>query len=88
MTEQQLSGAALAFAWAAQQFDIPTATLRGHRDESPETTCPGASLYARLVSGDLEARIEDLAVAGPVNLQQICGPEASRAVADIEAGLR
>ena len=88
VTEAQLNGAALAFAWAAWQFGIPTETLRGHRDESHDTACPGASLYEHVASGDLKQRIEGLLAAGPVNLMDTCGPEASQAVVDIEAGLR
>ncbi|MEO3761599.1 peptidoglycan recognition family protein [Mycobacterium sp. B14F4] len=88
VTEQQLNGAAIAFAWAAQLFDIPTDTLAGHRDVSPDTSCPGANLYAHLASDDLKNRVDDLLAAGPVDLHTICGPEASTIVADIEAGLR
>lgn len=88
ITEEQLNGAALAFAWAAQRFDIPTSTLAGHRDASPDTSCPGANLYARLASGDLKKRVDGLLANGPVDLRTICGPDASAAVADIESGLR
>ena len=87
VSEDQLNGAALAFAWAAQQFGISTETLEGHRDASPDTSCPGASLYAHVTSGDLKSRVDGLLAAGPVDLQTICGPEASQMVADIEAGL-
>jgi hypothetical protein len=88
VTEAQLGGAALAFAWAAQRFGIQTDTLAGHRDASPDTTCPGADLYAHVTSGDLKNRVDGLLAAGPVDLHPICGPEASATVADIEAGLR
>lgn len=88
VSEEQLHGAAFAFAWAAQRFDIPTATLGGHRDASPDTACPGANLYAHVTSGDLKRRIDDLMAAGTVDLHTVCGPEASAVVADIEAGLR
>ena len=88
VTEEQLNGAALAFAWAADHFNIATDTLGGHRDASPDTSCPGANLYAHVTSGDLKRRVDDILIAGPVNLQTICGPEASATVADIEAGLR
>ena len=88
VTEDQLNGAALAFAWAAQQFNIPTDTLQGHRDASHDTACPGASLYAHVTSGDLKSRVDGLLAAGPVELQTICGPEATQMVADIAAGLR
>lgn len=86
VTEAQLNGAALAFAWAATRYGIPTATLQGHRDASHDTSCPGASLYEHVVSGDLRRRMDNLLAAGPVDLVTVCGPEANQAVADIEAG--
>ncbi|KUI48625.1 N-acetylmuramoyl-L-alanine amidase [Mycobacterium sp. GA-1199] len=88
ITEEQLHGAALAFAWGAQRFDIPTDTLAGHRDASHDTSCPGANLYAHVVDGDLTNRVDALLAAGTVDLRTICGTEASKAVADIESGLR
>lgn len=88
VTEAQLDGAALAFAWAAQRFDIVTDTLAGHRDVSSDTSCPGANLYSRLVSGDLRRRVDGLLLGGRVDLHPICGLEASAIVADIESGRR
>jgi hypothetical protein len=85
VSEAQLHGAAMAFAWAAQNFRIASDTLRGHRDLA-QTSCPGANLYAHLSSGDLKWRIDDLLTAGTVNLQRICGTEAAATVAAIEAG--
>jgi hypothetical protein len=85
VSEAQLHGAALAFAWAAQKFGIATSTLAGHRDLAA-TSCPGANLYAHLASGDLKRRIDDLMAAGGVNLQPFCGPDAAARVAAIEAG--
>ncbi|BBZ38141.1 N-acetylmuramoyl-L-alanine amidase [Mycobacterium conspicuum] len=85
VSEAQLHGAALAFAWAAQTFHVAASTLAGHRDLA-QTSCPGANLYAHLTSGDLKHRIEDLLAAGPVDLQRICGPDAAAKVAAIEAG--
>ena len=85
VTEAQLQGAALAFAWAAQEFDITTDTLAGHRDVAA-TSCPGANLHAHVSSGDLKRRIDDLLAAGAVDLQLVCGPDAAAIVADIEAG--
>jgi hypothetical protein len=83
--EAQIHGAALAFAWAAQNFGIATDTLAGHRDLA-QTSCPGANLYAHLASGDLKRRINDLLAAGSVDLQLFCGPDATTRVAAIEAG--
>lgn len=85
VSEAQLNGAALVFAWAAQRFNIPTDTLAGHRDVA-STACPGSDLYGHVTSGDLKRRVDDMVGAGPVNLREICGPEASERVTAIEAG--
>ncbi|GAA4542912.1 hypothetical protein GCM10023161_27440 [Mycobacterium paraffinicum] len=85
VSEAQLQGAARAFAWAAQNFRIVSATLAGHRDLA-QTSCPGANLYAHLSSGDLKRRIDDLLAAGGVDLQRFCGSDAAARVAAIEAG--
>ncbi|WP_174266828.1 peptidoglycan recognition protein family protein [Mycolicibacterium sediminis] len=86
VTEAQLDSAALAFAWAAQTYKISDDVVRGHRDFA-STACPGADLYARVQSGDLQGRIEKNIAAGTVDLRSVCGPEAKDAVAKIEAGL-
>nr|CRL69980.1 N-acetylmuramoyl-L-alanine amidase [Mycolicibacterium komanii] len=87
VTQAQLDGAALAFAWAASRWGIPTETLHGHRDESGDTACPGASLYQYVTSDDLRGRVDALLANGPVELVTLCGPEAQQRVAEIEAGL-
>jgi hypothetical protein len=86
VTDAQLQGAALACAWAAQNFAISSDTLAGHRDASHDTACPGTNLYAHVTSGELNRRIEGLLAAGPVNLRRVCGAEAAQTVAAIEAG--
>src|SRR5215212_3850137 len=86
ITEEQLNGAALAFAWAAEQYGIPAGRLAGHKDASGDTSCPGASLYARIP--DLTDRVGALLATPPVNLQKICGPEAGAIAAEIESGAR
>jgi hypothetical protein len=88
VTEAQLNGAAVAFAWSAQQYGIPTDTLAGHRDLSADTTCPGTDLYAHVTSGDLKDRVDRILAAGPVDLPIVCGPEADAMVAEIQAGSR
>ena len=88
VTKEQLDSSALVFAWAAQQFNIPTEKLGGHRDASSDTACPGANLYGQVTSGDLRGRVDAISAAGPVDLSIVCGPEADGIVADIEAGLR
>ena len=86
VNEMQLEGAAIAFAWAAQTWGITSSTLMGHRDVPAKTTCPGANLEAHISSGDLKRRVDDLLIAGPVELRPVCGPEADAIVAAIEAG--
>jgi N-acetylmuramoyl-L-alanine amidase len=85
VSEDQIQGAAVAFAWAVQNFRIATDTLAGHRDLA-QTSCPGTNLYAHLTSGDLKHRINDLLATGAVDLQLFCGPQATERVAAIEAG--
>src|ERR1700742_2149689 len=79
VSEAQIHGAALAFAWAAQNFGIGTATLSGHRALA-QTSGPGANLYAHLASGDLKHRVDDLLTTGGVDLQLFCGPDATARV--------
>ena len=86
ISEAQLDGAALAFAWAAQTFSVASTTLASHREVAAGTSCPGANLQARVSSGDLKGRIDDLLGAGPVDLQPLCLPQAATMVAAIEAG--
>ena len=85
VSEAQLHGTALAFAWAAQNFGIKTDTLAGHRDFA-QTSCPGANLYAHLSSGDLKRRIDSVLASGGVSLENFCGADAAARVAAIEAG--
>lgn len=86
VNEKQLNGAALAFAWAAQYWSIPTDSLMGHRDVPAQTTCPGLNLESHITSGDLKGRIDTLLTSGPIALPTVCGAEAASIVADIEAG--
>jgi hypothetical protein len=86
ISEAQLNGAALAFAWAAQKFGITSDTLASHQQVAAGTSCPGGNLQSHVTSGDLQGRIEDLVTGGPVTLQRVCGPQAAAVVAAIEAG--
>lgn len=86
VSEAQLDGAALAFAWATQEFGISSSTLASHRQLAAATTCPGTNLQAHVDSGELRGRIDDFVAAGRVNLTPLCMPQAADAVAAIEAG--
>ena len=86
ISEAQLNGAALAFAWATQEFGITSATLASHQQVAAATSCPGTNLQSHVASGDLRGRIDDMVTGGPVRLQPVCGPQAAAVVAAIEAG--
>lgn len=88
VSEEQLNGAALVFAWAADKYGIPLDTLAGHKDESGDTSCPGGSLYAHVDDDDLQRRVESIMATRPVELTPVCGPEAEAIVAEISAGNR
>jgi hypothetical protein len=64
VTEELLTGVALASAWAAHHFFISPDTLSGHRDFAA-TSCPGANVYAHIASGENKRRIDDLWPAAP-----------------------
>lgn len=85
VTEEQLQGAAMAFAWARSEFPIGLPEVEGHQDYAA-TACPGADLYAHVESGDLTRRVDALLAAGPFSLPLISGPQAAQLVAAIEAG--
>lgn len=85
VTEAQLNGAALVFAWATKRFGISTDTLASHREVTPVTSCPGDNLEAHLTSGDLKQRIENVLASG-FELTPTCGQTAAGMVAGIEAG--
>lgn len=85
VSEAQLRGTALVFAWAVKNFGIGVDTLASHREVASGTSCPGKNLEAHMTSGDLKARIADLLATG-FDLQPLCGPAADQRVAAIEAG--
>jgi hypothetical protein len=87
VSEAQLNGAALVFAWAAKQFGITTATLASHREVTPVTSCPGAGLEAHMTSGDLRRRIDNT-IAGGFSLTPASGAEGQSIAAAITAGTR
>lgn len=87
VSEAQLNGAALIFAWAAQRFGITTDTLASHKEVTPVTSCPGASLEAHMTSGDLKARIDDTIATG-FTLTPVGAQQAAPIVDAIEAGIR
>lgn len=87
VSEAQLNGAALIFAWAAEQFGITTNTLASHKEVTPVTDCPGTTLESHMTSGDLKRRIDNVIASG-FSLTPVSAAQAAPIVAAIEAGTR
>jgi hypothetical protein len=87
VSQAQLDGAALIFAWATKQFGITTNTLASHKEVTPVTSCPGTTLESHLTSGDLKSRIENVIATG-FTLTPVSAQQAAPIVAAIEAGTR
>lgn len=58
VSNAQLNGVPLVFAWATSQFGITVDTLATHREVAPGTDCPGQNLQARVDSRELKQRIQ------------------------------
>ncbi len=85
VSEAQLNGAALVFAWAARRFAVGVDTLATHRQVATGTDCPGDGLQSYVDSGDLAQRIDALAGSG-FQLRPLCGQPADDRAAAIQAG--
>jgi len=61
LSDAQFEALAKLSAHLATLYSVALADIRGHRDYAPgETSCPGASIYARFEDGSLLARINKL----------------------------
>lgn len=83
--EPMFNSTALVCAWAARRYNFTPDMVAGHRDLA-QTACPGANLYARIVSGELRRQVTFFLENGGVDLQLLCGAEALARVAAVEAG--
>ena len=66
-TPTQLESLAQMVAWASTTFDVSVDTMSGHRDHAA-TTCPGDSLYAKLLDGTIADRAQTIIDDGGVTL--------------------
>jgi hypothetical protein len=85
ITAAQLQAVVEVLAWAAGEFGVAPATIRGHRDWAA-TTCPGDTFYPTISSGDLEQAVQAKIDAGGATMATLCGDQAIELVAAIEAG--
>lgn len=75
-TDESLDALALVLAWASVRFDIAADSLTGHRDHSPETTCPGDHAYRH--RDEIVRRIERIvADGGDISLVMAAKPTGS-----------
>lgn len=63
-TEEQLQSLVRLIGWAHREFDIPTATIKAHRDFAP-TGCPGDRLYRYVEEGLLRERADRIIATTP-----------------------
>lgn len=82
-TPEQVEAIARAAAAAAIRYDVPPATIDGHRDHA-STSCPGHALYAALPA--IRARVAEIIAAGGAETTSVCGEQGLAAVAAIESG--
>lgn len=85
-TAAMIRSVSLVFAAAAQRWDIDPGTVRGHRNYTDMTSCPGGTLQRLVRNGSLEARIDALVTAGPVRLARLPRAEGRATVRRIESG--
>jgi N-acetylmuramoyl-L-alanine amidase len=55
----QLKAVSAMMAALAATYQVPLANIAGHKDYSPETACPGKSLYPYLASGYFRRQVEE-----------------------------
>lgn len=54
VVEEQLTAAVDLIAWLCLEHKIDAATISGHKDVAPGTSCPGLDLYRYIEDGHLE----------------------------------
>lgn len=70
-TPAQVEALVGLLAWGAVTFDIPTATIDGHRSYA-STACPGDGLQARVDDGSLRRAVDATIAGGGVRLAPTC----------------
>lgn len=57
--QHQLSAVVNTMAWLAAKHNIPVDSIRGHKDYSSITVCPGKNLYRFLRNGYFREKVEE-----------------------------
>lgn len=84
--EPQLDALARTVAWGVQRYGVSPDRISSHRDHAT-TACPGAALHAHVRSGELGRRVAAYLAGAPLELRLVCGADADRRIAAIEAGI-
>lgn len=58
--EKQLEAVVKTMAYLASRYNIPVDSIRGHKDYSSQTVCPGKNLYHYLENGYFRERVSKL----------------------------
>jgi hypothetical protein len=64
LSEAQLMAVINLCVYLAQKFDIPSSEIRGHKDYSELTDCPGEDFYKYLRDGTLVGRVNKVLEEG------------------------
>jgi N-acetylmuramoyl-L-alanine amidase CwlA len=50
--------------YLVQKFDVPVSEIKGHKDYSGMTVCPGKNLYRYLADGTIVRRVKKMIEEG------------------------
>ncbi len=60
LNEDQLTALIKMCVYLVQKFDVPTSEIKGHKDYSKITDCPGKDLYKYLEDGTVVQRVNNI----------------------------
>ncbi len=60
LNEDQLTALIKMCVYLVQKFDVPTSEIKGHKDYSKITDCPGKDLYKYLEDGTIVQRVNNI----------------------------
>ena len=80
----QIAAMAELLAWAAVTYGVDPSAVRGHKDWTSGTSCPGSALYPAVSDGTLESMMRANIKRGVKSLRVICTAAADQYVKDLE----
>ncbi|MFN8124944.1 MAG: peptidoglycan recognition family protein [Candidatus Nanopelagicales bacterium] len=84
-TRAMLRSVVHLMAAAAQRYDVPVRRIRGHRDYSTQTECPGSRLESLITDGTLATRVQSAMDRSSWVVRQLPTPEGRALVRSIES---